>query len=110
VRLPGLSRGFLVSFAEPGAIAPVLIPLDTDPDRSAVLDRHQRATPDTGGRGFACVVGEVSWLSAERAPDAVRRRRSRSLGSFLWLRRHYGLSLRRTRETITELALTFLRS
>jgi hypothetical protein len=30
MRLPGLSRGFLVSFAEPGAIAPVLIPLDTD--------------------------------------------------------------------------------
>jgi hypothetical protein len=28
VRLPDLSHGFLVSFAEPGAIAPVLIPLD----------------------------------------------------------------------------------
>jgi hypothetical protein len=32
-----------------------------------------------------------------------------SLESFLWLRSHYGLSLRRTRETITELARTLLR-
>jgi AcrR family transcriptional regulator len=32
-----------------------------------------------------------------------------SLESFLWLRRQYGLSLRRTRETITELARTLLR-
>jgi hypothetical protein len=29
MRLPDLTHGFLVSFAEPGAIAPVLIPLDT---------------------------------------------------------------------------------
>jgi hypothetical protein len=29
MRLPDLSHGFLVSFAEPGAVAPVLVPLDT---------------------------------------------------------------------------------
>jgi hypothetical protein len=29
MRLPDLTHGFLVSFAEPGAIAPVLVPLDT---------------------------------------------------------------------------------
>jgi hypothetical protein len=29
MRLPDLTHGFLVSFAEPGDIAPVLIPLDT---------------------------------------------------------------------------------
>jgi AcrR family transcriptional regulator len=32
-----------------------------------------------------------------------------SLETFLWLRRDYGLSLRQTRETITELARTLLR-
>jgi hypothetical protein len=32
-----------------------------------------------------------------------------SLESFLWLRRQYNLSLRQTRETITELARTLLR-
>jgi hypothetical protein len=33
-----------------------------------------------------------------------------SLESFLWLRRSYALSLRQTRETITELARTLLRT
>jgi hypothetical protein len=32
-----------------------------------------------------------------------------SLESFVWLRREYGLSLRQTRETITDLARTLLR-
>jgi AcrR family transcriptional regulator len=32
-----------------------------------------------------------------------------SLESFVWLRRDYGLSLRQTRETLTELARTLLR-
>jgi hypothetical protein len=32
-----------------------------------------------------------------------------SLESFLWLRRSYGLSMRQTRETLTELAGTLLR-
>jgi hypothetical protein len=31
------------------------------------------------------------------------------LESFVWLRRDYGLSLRQTRETLTELARTLLR-
>jgi hypothetical protein len=36
-------------------------------------------------------------------------RRRTSLEFFLWLRRQYNLSLRQTRETITELARTLLR-
>jgi AcrR family transcriptional regulator len=47
-------------------------------------------------------------LSESRATAALHM--LTSLDSFLWLRRDYGLSLRQTRETVTELARTLLRT
>jgi hypothetical protein len=78
MRLPDQTRGFLVSFAEPGAIAPVLIPLDTY------------------GGGFCreLLIGYLglrSYMAVENITDGLSGITNRtdapaSVGAFLYLR------------------------
>ena len=81
-----------------------------EPDASALLDQQkleQRAELHVLARRLARAGRLRSGLGEARAAAALNM--LTSLESFLMLRRDHGLSLRQTRETITELARTLLR-
>ena len=82
-----------------------------EPDASALVDRQrkeQRADLLTLARRLSRAGQLRPGLSETRAAAALHM--LTSLESFLSLRRHYGLSLRQTQETIAELARTLLTS
>ena len=96
------ARGFIVeqlyaiAVLEPGAAALIEeIEADQRSGLESLTRRLARAGRLRPGLGEARVAATLHMLT--------------SLESFLRLRRAYGLSLRQTRETITELALTLLR-
>jgi AcrR family transcriptional regulator len=81
-----------------------------EPDATTLVRRQQqeqRAEVQALARRLARAGRLRPGLSAARAAAALHM--LTSLESFLQLRREYGLSLRQTRETITELAQTLLR-
>jgi AcrR family transcriptional regulator len=81
-----------------------------EPDASILIDQQredQRADLQRLARRLSRAGQLRAELSEARATATLHM--LTSLESFIWLRRHYGLSLRRTRETITELARTLLR-
>jgi AcrR family transcriptional regulator len=81
-----------------------------EPDASALIDEQkevQRAEIQGLVRRLAKAGTLREGLSEARAAATIHT--LTSLESFLWLRREYGLSLRQTRDTITELARTVLR-
>jgi AcrR family transcriptional regulator len=81
-----------------------------EPDASALVARQreeQRADLQGLARRLARAGRLRPGVSAARAAATLHM--LTSLESFLWLRREYGLSLRQTRETITELARSLLR-
>jgi hypothetical protein len=81
-----------------------------EPDASVLIDQQrqdQRADLQLLVRRLSRSGKLRSEFSEPRATATLHMLTSPE--SFLWLRRHYGLSLRRTRETITELARTLLR-
>ena len=81
-----------------------------EPDASVLIDQQrqdQRADLQLLARRLSRAGQLRPELSEARAIATLHM--LTSLEAFIWLRRHYGLSLRRTRETITELARTLLR-
>jgi AcrR family transcriptional regulator len=81
-----------------------------EPDASVLIDQQrqdQRADLQLLARRLSRAGQLRQEVSEARATATLHM--LTSLESFIWLRRHYGLSLRRTRETITELARTLLR-
>lgn len=81
-----------------------------EPGASALVERQredQRADLQGLARRLAGAGRLRPGLSQSRAAATLHM--LTSLESFLWLRREYGLSLRQTRETLTELARTLLR-
>lgn len=81
-----------------------------EPDAAALIDQQrdeQRADLQGLTRRLAKAGRLRPGLSQARA--TARLHMLTSLESFLWLRQSYGLSLRQTRETLTELARTLLR-
>jgi AcrR family transcriptional regulator len=81
-----------------------------EPDASALIDEQkeaQRADIQALMRRLARGGLLRPGLSEARAGAILHT--LTSLETFLWLRREYGLSLRQTRETITELAMTIVR-
>jgi AcrR family transcriptional regulator len=81
-----------------------------EPDASVLIDQQrqdQRADLQLLARRLSRAGQLRPELSEARATATLHM--LTSLESFIWLRRHYGLSLRRARETITELARTLLR-
>jgi AcrR family transcriptional regulator len=81
-----------------------------EPAASALVERQredQRADLQGLARRLAGAGRLRPGLSQSRAAATLHM--LTSLESFLWLRREYGLSLRQTRETLTELARTLLR-
>jgi hypothetical protein len=81
-----------------------------EPGASALIDEQkdqQRAEVQGLTRRLARAGRLRPGLGEPRAAATLHM--LTSLESFLWLRREYGLSLRQTRETITELARTLLR-
>jgi AcrR family transcriptional regulator len=81
-----------------------------EPDASALIVEQkevQRAEIQGLVRRLAKAGALREGLSEARAAATIHT--LTSLESFLWLRREYGLSLRQTRDTITELARTVLR-
>ena len=81
-----------------------------EPDAAALVDQQrdeQRADLQGLTRRLAKAGRLRPGLSQARA--TARLHMLTSLESFLWLRQSYGLSLRQTRETLTELARTLLR-
>ena len=96
------ARGFIVEHLyaivvlEPGAAALIdEVEADQRSDLQGLTRRLARADRLRPGLGEARAAATLHMLT--------------SLESFLRLRRAYGLSLRQTRETIAELALTLLR-
>jgi AcrR family transcriptional regulator len=82
-----------------------------EPDASALVGEQQaqqRAEIEDLIRRLAKAGRLRPRLSQARAAATLHM--LTSLESFLWLRRSYALSLRQTRETITELARTLLRT
>jgi AcrR family transcriptional regulator len=81
-----------------------------EPDASALIDEQreqQRAELQALVRRLARAGRLRPGLGEARAAATLHM--LTSLESFLWLRRHYGLSLRQTRETVVELARTLIR-
>jgi AcrR family transcriptional regulator len=81
-----------------------------EPDASALIDQQkeeQRADLQGLARRLAKAGRLRPGVSEARAVATLHM--LTSMESFLWLRREYGLSLRQTRDTITELARTQLR-
>jgi hypothetical protein len=81
-----------------------------EPDANTLVDRQreqQRAEIEVLVRRLAKAERLRPGLSQTRAAATLHM--LTSLESFVWLRREYGLSLRQTRETITDLARTLLR-
>ena len=81
-----------------------------EPEASALVEQQkeeQRADLQGLTRRLARAGRLRPGLGEGRAVAALHM--LTSLETFLWLRREYGLSLRQTRETITELARTLLR-
>jgi AcrR family transcriptional regulator len=81
-----------------------------EPDAAALVDQQrdqQRAELQDLTRRLAKADKLRPGLSQARATATLHM--LTSLESFLWLRQSYGLSLRRTRETLVELARTLLR-
>ncbi len=81
-----------------------------EPDANTHVDRQreqQRAEIEELVRRLAKAERLRPGLSQTRAAATLHM--LTSLESFVWLRREYGLSLRQTRETITDLARTLLR-
>jgi AcrR family transcriptional regulator len=81
-----------------------------EPDASVLIDQQrqdQRADLQLLARRLSRAGQLREEVSEARATATLHM--LTSLESFIWLRRHYGLSMRRTRETITELAQTLLR-
>jgi AcrR family transcriptional regulator len=82
-----------------------------EPEASALLEgqwEDQRASLQGLTRRLARAARLRPRLGEARATATLHM--LTSLESFLWLRREYGLSLRQTRDTITELARQVLRS
>jgi AcrR family transcriptional regulator len=80
-----------------------------EPDASALIEEQeveQRESLQDLARRLARAGQLRSGLSEARAAAALHM--LTSLETFLWLRRDYELSLRQTRETITELARSLL--
>ena len=80
-----------------------------EPDAAALVNQQreqQRAEIDELIRRLAKARRLRPGLSHARAAATLHM--LTSLESFLWLRRDYGLSMRQTRETLTELAQTML--
>jgi AcrR family transcriptional regulator len=83
--------------------------LEPDADKMVEIERQEHRSDLRGlARRLAAEGLLRPGLSESRAAAALHM--LTSLDSFLWLRRDYGLSLRQTRETMTELARTLLRS
>ena len=81
-----------------------------EPDAAALIDQQrdeQRADLQGLTRRLARAGRLRPGLTQARATATLHM--LTSLESFLWLRQGYGLSLRQTRETLTELARTLLR-
>ena len=81
-----------------------------EPDANTLVDQQreqQRAEIEELVRRLAKAERLRPGLSQTRAAATLHM--LTSLESFVWLRREYGLSLRQTRETITDLARTLLR-
>jgi AcrR family transcriptional regulator len=81
-----------------------------EPEANTLVDEQreqQRAEIEDLVRRLAKADRLRAGLSQTRASATLHM--LTSLESFVWLRREYGLSLRQTRETITELARTLLR-
>src|SRR5262245_30869224 len=81
-----------------------------EPDATTLVDqqrKQQRAEIEDLVRRLARAGRLRSGMSQTRAAATLHM--LTSLESFVWLRREYGLSLRQTRETITELARSLLR-
>jgi AcrR family transcriptional regulator len=81
-----------------------------EPDAAALIDRQrdeQRADLQGLTRRLAKAGRLKPGLSLTRATATLHT--LTSLESFLWLREGYGLSLRQTRETLTDLTRTLLR-
>lgn len=81
-----------------------------EPEANTLVDEQreqQRAEIEDLVRRLAKANQLRAGLSQTRAAATLHM--LTSLESFVWLRREYGLSLRQTRETITELARTLLR-
>jgi AcrR family transcriptional regulator len=81
-----------------------------EPDATALIDAQrdeQRAGLQALTRRLAKAGRLQPGLSQARATATLHM--LTSLESFLWLRQSYGLSLRQTRETLTELARALLR-
>jgi AcrR family transcriptional regulator len=81
-----------------------------EPDASVLIDR-QREEQRAEIRDLVRRLDKAGRLrpGLGEARAAATLHMLTSLESFLWLRRDYGLSLRQTRETITDLARTLLR-
>jgi hypothetical protein len=82
-----------------------------EPDASALIERQreeQRADLQALTRRLARASRLRSGISEARATATLHM--LTSLETFLWLRREYGLSLRQTEETITQLARTLIRT
>jgi AcrR family transcriptional regulator len=82
-----------------------------EPDASALIER-QREEQRADLQGLARRLARAGRLrpGVSEARAAATLHMLTSLESFLWLRREYGLSLRQTRETITELSSSLLRA
>jgi hypothetical protein len=82
-----------------------------EPDASALIER-QREEQRADLQGLARRLARAGRLrpGVSEARAAATLHMLTSLESFLWLRREYGLSLRQTRETITELSTSLLRA
>jgi AcrR family transcriptional regulator len=82
-----------------------------EPDASALLD-EQREEQQADLQGLARRLARAGRLRAgvSEARAAATLHMLTSLESFLWLRREYRLSLRKTRETIADLARALLRT
>lgn len=81
-----------------------------EPDANTLVDQQreqQRAEIEDLVRRLAKAERLRPGLSQTRAAATLHM--LTSLESFVWLRREHGLSLRQTRETITDLARTLLR-
>jgi AcrR family transcriptional regulator len=81
-----------------------------EPGAGALVER-QREEQRNDLQGLARRLGKAGRLrpGVSEARAVATLHMLTSLESFLWLRRDYGLSLRQTRETITELARSLLR-
>ena len=81
-----------------------------EPDAAALIDQ-QRDEQRADLQGLTRRLAKADRLrpGVSQARATARLHTLTSLESFLWLRQSYGLSLRQTRETLTELARTLLR-